>query len=37
MSWYGLDWSDSGYEPVEGSCECCNEPLGFIKFREILE
>jgi hypothetical protein len=28
---YGLDWSGSGLEPMEGSCECDNEPLGSIK------
>jgi hypothetical protein len=22
--WYGLDWSGSGYRPVEGSCEFGN-------------
>jgi hypothetical protein len=37
MWWYGLDWSDSGYGPLESFCECCNEPSGFIKCWEILE
>jgi hypothetical protein len=37
MGWYGLDWSDSCQGLVEGSCEHVNEPLGSIKYWEILE
>jgi hypothetical protein len=37
MGWYGLDCSGSGYGPVEGSCEYCNEPSGSIKCWEVLE
>jgi hypothetical protein len=32
-----LDWSGSGYGPVDASCEHGNEPLGFIKCWEFLE
>jgi hypothetical protein len=35
MGWYGLEWSDSGYGPVEGSCEHGNEPSGCIKCWQI--
>jgi hypothetical protein len=28
---YGLDSCGSGWEPVMGSCEHCNEPSGSIK------
>jgi hypothetical protein len=28
---YGLDWYGSGQGSVEGSCECSDEPLGYIK------
>jgi hypothetical protein len=31
MGWYELDWSDSGYGPVESSCEHGNEPSGFLE------
>ena len=31
-----LDRSGSGQEEVAGSCECGNEPLGFIKCGEFL-
>jgi hypothetical protein len=37
MGWYGLDRSDSGYGPVEDSCEHGNEPSGSIKYWELLE
>jgi hypothetical protein len=33
----GLDLSGSGQEPMEDSCEHCNEPSGSITFWEILE
>jgi hypothetical protein len=33
----GLDSSGSGYGPVEGPSELCNEPRGSIKFGEIFE
>jgi hypothetical protein len=32
-----LDWSGSGYGPVEGSCEHDNEPLCAIECLEFLE
>ena len=31
----GLDRSALGWGQLAGICECGNEPLGFIKFREI--
>jgi hypothetical protein len=37
MGWYGVDSSGSELEPVEGSCEDGNEPLGSIKYLKILE
>jgi hypothetical protein len=37
MRWYGLDFYNSGYGLVEGSCEHVNEPSGSIKCFEILE
>jgi hypothetical protein len=37
MGWYGLDRSDSGWGPVEGSCELGNKPSGSIKYWEVLE
>jgi hypothetical protein len=37
LGWCGLDWSDSGQEQVESSCECCNEPPGSIEFWESVE
>jgi hypothetical protein len=37
MGWYGLDQSGSVKGPVEGSCECGNEPLASIKCWEVLE
>jgi hypothetical protein len=33
----GLDASGSGYEPVMGSCEHCNELSGSIKGGEFLD
>jgi hypothetical protein len=33
----GYSGIDSGSEPVEGSCECCNEPSISIKCWEVLE
>jgi hypothetical protein len=35
--WYGLDWSVSGWEPVESFCKCGNEPSGCIKYLGVLE
>jgi hypothetical protein len=35
--WCGLDWSGSGQEQVESSCEFGNEPLGSIKCWETIE
>jgi hypothetical protein len=32
-----MDWSDLGYEQVESSCECGNEPAGTISCWEVLE
>jgi hypothetical protein len=37
VGWYGLDWSGSGWGPVEGSREHDNETLGSIKRWEIIE
>jgi hypothetical protein len=37
MVWYGLDRSDSGEGPVEGSCEHGNEPSGSINCWEVLQ
>jgi hypothetical protein len=37
MGWSALDLSGLGYEPVAGCYEGGNEPLGSIKFWEILE
>jgi hypothetical protein len=37
MGFYGLDLCDSGYEPVEVSCEHGNKPLGCMKCLEVLE
>jgi hypothetical protein len=33
----GLDWSGSGYEEVESSCEFVIEPSGSIKCWETIE
>jgi len=33
--WTGFRWLRIG--TGWGTCECCNEPPGFIKFREILD
>jgi hypothetical protein len=32
-----MDWSGSGLVQMESSCECGNEPLGSIKYWEVLE
>jgi hypothetical protein len=37
MGWSGLDGYGSGYGPVEGSCDHCIEPSGFLKCWEVLE
>jgi hypothetical protein len=37
MRWYGLDWSDSGKGPVDGSREHGNESSDSIQFWELLE
>jgi hypothetical protein len=31
IGWCGLDWSGSGDEKLESSCECGNEPSSSIK------
>ena len=33
---YGLDRAGLGYVQVAGTCECCNELSGFLKFGEFL-
>jgi hypothetical protein len=35
--WCGLDWSGSGQEQVESSCEFGIEPLGSIKCWETIK
>jgi hypothetical protein len=37
MGWYVLDWSGSGYGPVEGSREHGDKPSGSIKRWEVFE
>jgi hypothetical protein len=37
MGWCGLDWSGSGQEQVESSCEFGIEPSGSIKGWETIE
>jgi hypothetical protein len=37
MEWYAVDWSDSGWEQLEGSSESGNAPSGSIKCSEVLE
>jgi hypothetical protein len=37
MGGHRLDRSDLGSGQVASSCECCDEPSGFIKFGEFLE
>jgi len=32
----GLDWSGSRQGPVEGACECGNDPLGSMRFGNLL-
>ena len=34
---HGLDRAGSGYGQVSGTCECGNEPSGFIKCGEFLD
>ena len=34
---YGLNQAGSGEGQVVGTCECGNEPLGFIKCREYRD
>ena len=34
---YGLDQAGSGQEEVAGTCECGNEPSGFINCGEFLD
>ena len=34
---HGLDRSSSGKGQVAGTCECGNEPSGFIKFGEFID
>ena len=33
----GLDWSDWGQGQVAGSCDCGNEPSGYIKCGEFVD
>jgi hypothetical protein len=35
--WIGLDWSGSGQEEAESSCEFGIEPSGSITFWETIE
>jgi hypothetical protein len=37
MGWYGLDWTGSERELVEGSCEHGNKTAGYIKCWEVLQ
>jgi hypothetical protein len=37
MGRYGLDWSDSGWGPMESFCEHYDEPFASMKGREILD
>jgi hypothetical protein len=37
MERYGLHLSGSGEDPVEGSCECDDEPSVFIECWEYVE
>jgi hypothetical protein len=37
MRWCGLNWSGSGQEQVESSCEFGIEPSGSIKCWEVIE
>jgi hypothetical protein len=37
MGWgHPLDWSDSGYRQVAGSCECGNEPPHSMRLGKFL-
>jgi hypothetical protein len=37
VGWNGVDWIDLAQGPVEGLCECGDEPPGSIKCWEVLE
>jgi hypothetical protein len=39
IGWDGMDWIDLAQDrdQLEGSCEDGNEPLGAIKYWEVLE
>ena len=37
MGRHGLDLSVSGEGQMPGTCECGNEPLGYVKFGEFLD
>jgi hypothetical protein len=37
MGGHGLDSSDSGQGQVASSCECGDEPPGFIIFGEFMD
>jgi hypothetical protein len=37
MGCYGLNWTGSGYGPVEVSYECGDEHLSSIKCWEVIE
>jgi hypothetical protein len=34
---YGLDRAGLGWRQVADTCECSNEPSGFIKYGECLD
>jgi len=34
---YGLDWAGPGQRQVADACECGNERLGSVKWREFLD
>jgi hypothetical protein len=34
---HGLDWSNSGWGQLLGSCDCGDEPPGSIKREEFLD
>jgi hypothetical protein len=37
MWWCGLDRVASGKGQVAGTCECCNEPSGYVKFGKFVD
>jgi hypothetical protein len=37
VGWGGMDWTDPAQALAVGVLDCSNEPLGFIKCREILD